>query len=102
MNGDEDALILIQDAFNEYYPGLLLSDSIIDSIDTKFSPYFNGETMASFMDKACDKTESPENAVRYFCGMCWKNIKDGTTDRDMFKIKMEKMTRVESNKKQLH
>lgn len=69
-------IYLIEETFQHFYPGLEFSDTFIDSIFNNFSEYFNDSTLAKFMGSACERTEDPDSAIRYFCGICWKRIKN--------------------------
>lgn len=41
----------------------------------KFLTLLSIEDVLDAMYKACERMDSPEDAVKYFCGICWNEIK---------------------------
>jgi hypothetical protein len=75
----------IELAFNDYYPELSFSESFIEDSLMGFTDYFTEPELIKFMRIACDRTEAPENAIRYFCGICWNKIKNPYPDNLVYK-----------------
>ena len=67
---------LIEKAFQETYPKHAFLAPAKDSIIMCFLPHLHYEEMQQFMRKACFRTRSADDAYRYFCGICWKVIRE--------------------------
>jgi hypothetical protein len=82
MRNDFDWAAL-EAAFQEYYPTMGFTQSFIVSVCKNFSGSFDDGLLCSFMETACENTESADHAVRYFCAICWRKIKSGDIDGAM-------------------
>lgn len=64
-------IMKIQEAFKEHYETLVFTESFRESIRYQFMPYIPEEQLVSAMFKAVDKTRYSNDAIKYFCGICW-------------------------------
>lgn len=68
----------IEKALQESYPDNYLSKKSRDSIRIQFLPKLDVSTVRDNMLKACMKrSDDPHAAFKYFCGICWTQIKQG-------------------------
>lgn len=51
------------------------TDSFRESVRLNFLDALSQEQLENAMHKACMKCRTPQDAVKYFCGMCWGIIK---------------------------
>jgi hypothetical protein len=65
----------ISTVFNQYYSDQSLTDNFIKSSLINILEKLPKEIAIEAMHKACSKIKDPENAVKYFCGICWNIIK---------------------------
>lgn len=65
----------IEDVFTNIFEGYGFSDKFRISVKTFLSklPFYEVEDA---MEKACSKIPDSNNALKYFCGICWNKIKD--------------------------
>ena len=66
----------IESAFTTHFPDRVFTDSFRSSIKTNFIPHFDVDELEGFMHRACAKTGEPTPATKFFCGLCWKIIRD--------------------------
>ena len=57
------------------YKEHVFSDSFRESVRLNFIEVLTMEQMENAMHKACMKCGKPNEAVKYFCGICWNTIK---------------------------
>lgn len=74
----------LNESFQAYYPTLELSVNFNISVINNFYSHFSHSNLAEFMDLACEKTENPDQAIRYFCGICWRKIKARQNEEPLF------------------
>lgn len=72
-NKDIDA---IQFAFQHAFGGYVFSDRFRENIRNQFLPKLACADLISFMDIACDRMPDRDRAIKYFCGICWRTIKE--------------------------
>jgi len=61
----------IEAIFSEVHKGSRFSDIFKSSIRQNFLPYLDIETLKNAISKACSSGRDAENAIKYFCGICW-------------------------------
>ena len=65
-------------AFESCFPDRTLTEQMKVSIKRNFLTHIDAARLCEFMLTACDRCHSrPMDAVKYFCGMCWRTIKEG-------------------------
>jgi 5-methylcytosine-specific restriction endonuclease McrA len=66
----------IEFEFQEYFPDKHFSGLFIQQTIKQFLKLLPVDTLIENMDTACLKrNDSPDDALRYFCGICWNQIK---------------------------
>ena len=106
MRNDFDWAAL-ERSFQAYYPTLGFTQSFIVSVWKNFSSSFDDGLLCSFMQTACENTETADHAVRYFCAICWRKIKSGDVNGAMFERRqvlreMPSFDRLEVNPETIH
>jgi hypothetical protein len=66
----------ISEVFAHYYKGWHLSDSFKERTVKRFLKYIPISSLKENMHNACGRDLDKDSAVRYFCGICWKQIKE--------------------------
>jgi hypothetical protein len=77
----EDARIdVIDSVFRNYYQGFQLSEKFKSSSLRQFTQNLPIDVVEGAMIKACSRIAgrggSGDDAIKYFCGICWRTIKD--------------------------
>lgn len=73
----EDAdLESVQSTFESYFPDRVLSASFQESIRRNFLASLPVDAIESAMHLACSRIRNSEGALRYFCGICWRMIRE--------------------------
>jgi HNH endonuclease len=67
----------IQKVFTAAYPNYELTTSFKKTIKTHFIPRIPKNDLIEYMELACDRMIYEQRAIKYFCGICWRVIKDG-------------------------
>ena len=67
----------VEEVFEIYWPDRSFSPAFKESV-RHFLQRLPKESVISAMYRACSKISSCDSALRYFCGICWKTIKDGS------------------------
>lgn len=66
----------VADEFKEYFPNDRLTDAFQKSSVKLFLSKLPKHEVVDAMNIACSRRrDSPPNAVKYFCGICWSKIK---------------------------
>lgn len=66
----------VANVFSDFFEERELTDKSKRSIRAQFLPNLDIETLVENMEMACDrKSNSPQGAFKYFCGICWNMIK---------------------------
>lgn len=65
----------VQEAFEFYHPGYSFADKFRRSVRL-FLEKVPAHTVVDFMHRACCRIKSRDDALKYFCGICWKHIKE--------------------------
>lgn len=73
---EEIAIDGVQELFRAKHSGLIFAPSFRDSV-RKFLTELPSVVVEDAMERALDRTETPDDCIRYFCGICWKRIKGG-------------------------
>lgn len=66
----------VDERFSSFFPKKSLSDSFKDSSVRKFIKELGLNEVIDAMTIACSRMNSEEEAVKYFCGICWGRIKN--------------------------
>lgn len=66
----------VEGIFKEYNPERKFTDLFRVQIKTKFLKHLDVYTLCDNMEIACSKIDDPARAVKYFCGICWNQIRD--------------------------
>lgn len=67
---------LIESIFIDYYPDSSFTDKSFNSILVQFHPRLDIHTLMDNMMIACARfNHDPEKTYKYFCGVCWNQIK---------------------------
>ena len=62
--------------YQEYFEGYCLSDKFKNSSLRKFIDVLGILKVEEFMHKACARIMNENAAIKYFCGICWNQIKN--------------------------
>jgi hypothetical protein len=73
---EESQINEVEEAFCVHFSGFHFSPKFRESVRL-FLRHFATYEVVGFMHKACSKIPRREDSVKYFCGICWKQIKDG-------------------------
>lgn len=72
--------------FGQYFPNLSMSDNFTNNTVKRFIKHLPTAKLTEALTMACSKfqtveniKESANNALQYFCGICWNWIKDPET-----------------------
>lgn len=65
----------IDDIYNGYFSNYRLSDNFKNGTLRNFLKYLPYHEVEESMHLACGKIKSDQNAIKYFCGICWNKIK---------------------------
>lgn len=65
----------VEEAFLVYFTGFHFSPTFRESVRV-FLQYFPCFEVVGFMHRACSKIKRRDDSIKYFCGICWKQIKD--------------------------
>ena len=66
----------IQDAFKLHFDGYSFSPTFRQSVRV-FLRNLPAHTLVDYMHLACSRISNREDVIKYFCGICWKQIKGG-------------------------
>lgn len=72
---EERKIDLVQNVFQEMYSGFSFSTAFRESVRI-FIKRIPIDQVEEAMRTACGRIESRNDAVKYFCGICWKIIKE--------------------------
>lgn len=67
----------VEDAFRIHFPGYSFSPKFRESVRV-FLKSLPGDMVVASMHLACTRIGRRDDSVKYFCGICWKNIKDAS------------------------
>lgn len=65
----------IEEAFQGVFPDKTFTAAFRESIRHNFLYQIPHTDLCSYMTRACGKCRGPEDAIKYFCGICWHVIK---------------------------
>lgn len=68
-------ILEIESIFQLTFPKRRFSDNFKFISTKRFLEKLPLETLKDSMNYACARIKKPEDAIRYFCGICWKKIK---------------------------
>jgi hypothetical protein len=66
----------IERIFKSRFPGYEFSSKFRDDVRLSFLKNLDAETMQEHMEIACNRMDEPDRAIRYFCGINWRVIKE--------------------------
>lgn len=72
---EEKKIDSVEAVFHHHYPALHFTDSFRKSV-RRFIQMMPLDAIKDAMDSACRRIGKPEDAVKYFCGICWRTIKE--------------------------
>lgn len=72
---EERQITQVEDAFKEHFSGFSFSQKFRASV-RRFIQQIPLFQVIDTMHLACMRIHDRENAIKYFCGICWKTIKD--------------------------
>lgn len=72
---EEKSIDQVEDVFKTHFPGFSFSAKFRGSVRVFLQKLTVYEVMDA-MDRACSKIQRRDDSVRYFCGICWKTIKE--------------------------
>lgn len=58
--------------FIDGYPGYCFDRQFRESIRHNFMTHLDSEELINAMFKACSQGRPPQDATKYFCGICWR------------------------------
>ena len=73
---EENHINEVQDAFETYFDGYF-SNAFRESVRL-FLQKLPSHTVVNYMHLACARIPRKNDAIKYFCGMCWKTIKEAS------------------------
>lgn len=71
---EEKQIDEVQDAFHLHYSGFSFNPKFRESVRL-FVQRLPAHIVADYMHLACNRIKDKEDALKYFCGICWKTIK---------------------------
>lgn len=73
----ESSTDYVEREFQKVFPDIIFNDRFRSSVRTNFLSRFDQYELEEFMEIACARfSRNGERALTYFCGICWKRIKD--------------------------
>jgi len=72
---DEKRIDEVEDAFKEVYQGYSFSPAFRESV-RKFISLMTTDDVCGAMRVACGRIINRDDAIKYFCGICWKMIRE--------------------------
>jgi hypothetical protein len=70
----------VSDVYTSYFPGWVLNDRFRRVSLNQFFKKLTKAEIIDAMDIACSVVDHKDNSIRYFCGICWKKIKDSDNE----------------------
>lgn len=67
---------LVEKVFSGTFPGHSFSDCFRASVQSFLTKLGQDEVLGA-MGLSCGRIRNPENCLRYFCGVCWRRIREG-------------------------
>lgn len=65
----------VSNIYNKHFPKWVLSDSFLQRVKIFMRQIPRSEVMEA-MEIACTRIKHKDEAISYFCGICWKKIKN--------------------------
>jgi len=66
----------IEETFSTEFEGCVFTTSFEESIRRNFLPNLDPDELETAIGIACDKFSDQDSAISYFCGICWRMIRD--------------------------
>jgi len=73
---EEKAIDEVEDAFRMYFQGFSFNDRFRQSVRI-FLQNIPTHQVVDYMHLACTRIQRRDDSIKYFCGICWKTIKEG-------------------------
>lgn len=73
--GEESSIDEVEDVFNSYFDGYHFNPRFRESVRL-FLQHINVFDLMDAMNRACSKIGRRDDSIKYFCGICWKIIKE--------------------------
>ena len=72
-----DPIVNIQDIFTDFFPDYNLTENFCNYTIKEFLRALPATVVQDAMITACSKMKGADQAISYFCGICWRKIKTG-------------------------
>lgn len=72
---EEQSIDMVEQTFRGYF-AFSFKERFRESVRI-FLQYMTVYELMDAMNRACAKIRNQEDAIKYFCGICWKTIKEG-------------------------
>lgn len=72
---EESAIDVVESVFHEFFSGVVFTKAFRESV-REFNKKLHADQVEFAMRKACSRKSTADQAVKYFCGICWNIIKD--------------------------
>ena len=73
--GEESSIDEVEDVFKSYFDGYHFNPRFRESVRL-FLQHINVFDLMDAMNRACSKIGRRDDSIKYFCGICWKTIKE--------------------------
>jgi len=73
--GEEGQIDEVEDIFRGYFDGYSFKPKFRESVRV-FLQHMSVFDLMDAMNRACGRISDKEQAIKYFCGICWKTIKE--------------------------
>ncbi|UEP23130.1 HNH endonuclease [Burkholderia ambifaria] len=67
----------VETAFNSNFPDYWFKPKFRESVRA-FLKTFTADDLIGFMHLAASRTSAPDPAIKYFCGICWRKIREAS------------------------
>jgi hypothetical protein len=74
---EEKAIDEVEDAFRAHFDGHGFTPTFRQSVRV-FLKSIPAHELVDYMHMACSRIGRMNDSIKYFCGICWKRIKEGT------------------------
>lgn len=72
---EEEEAAVVDAIYTHYFPKYSLSDNFKETSLRRFVQLLPVEVVKNAMHTACSRRLDQERSIRYFCGICWKEVK---------------------------
>lgn len=78
----EEKCETISSIYNSYFPGWVLNEKFMRVSLAHFLKALPISDVEDAMYSACSKVRNKDRSLLYFCGICWKKIREATNEAD--------------------